>query len=203
MGEKAAERLINEQHNYNERVDLPKIKPITNVSVSINPKSFSLPVIGSRLDTKGKGRAFAEFADGNSAATNQLYGKGRIIAVGFMPMLAYGQLANFKPSTLGEKWIPEPREIIKLPLDAGKIVPAVAANVPVVETNLLSGDAGSVIVLANYTYQPIKSLIIDIPAVKPFKKAVSIEGKRVKVEKLNGHIRLSLPLDWTEMIILQ
>lgn len=203
LGENATQRLINEQHNYNERVDLPKIKPLTTVSVNINQKSFSLPVIGSRLNLSDKGQKFAEFADGRTAGTITNYGKGQIITVGFMPMLAYGQLANFKPSTLEEKWTSEPREIIKLALEAGKIVPVAEANVPVVETNLLTGNEGSAIVLANYTYQPIKSLTIDLPSVKPFKQAISIEGKQIKVERLNGKVRLHLPLDWTDIILLK
>lgn len=202
-GENAAQNLINEQHNYNERVDLPKIKPITTVSVNANQQTFSLPAIGSRLNLSEKGQKFAEFADGKTAGSIINYGNGKIIAVGFMPMLAYGQLAKFKPSTLEEKWTSEPRDIINLALEAGKIVPVAKANVPVVETNLLAGNAGSVIVLVNYTYQPIKSLTIELPSVKPFKQAISIEGKKVKVERSNGKVRLHLPLDWTDMILLK
>jgi hypothetical protein len=204
FGENAAKNLTNERHNYNERVDLPKIKPLTNVTVNLNQQTFNLPAVGSRLNLLENTKRFATFADGKTAGTITNYGQGQIIAVGFMPMLAYGQLANFKPTTLEEKWTPEPRAIIKMPLEAAKISPAIEANVPVVETNLLTGNEGSVIVLANYTYQPIKDLMIDVQISKPFKQAVSIEGKIVKVQKLeNGKVRLQLPLDWTDMIILK
>lgn len=205
-GSDAANKLISEQHIYNERTDLPKIKPLTTVTVNLGQKSFSLPVIGARLDLPENSKKFASFADGRTAGTVTAYNQGQIIAVGFMPMLAYGQLAGFKPATLEEKWTPEPREIIKLALDAAKIVPVAAANVPVVETNLLSGSEGSAVVLANYTYQPIKSLTIDLKVSKPFKQAVSIEGKEVKVERIdqaNGKVRLQLPLEWTDIILLK
>ncbi|HRH44832.1 MAG TPA: hypothetical protein PKY82_24550 [Pyrinomonadaceae bacterium] len=203
-GERAAERLVNELHNYNERVDLPKIKPLTTVNVNYSQQTFNLPVIGSRLDLSENSKKFATFADGQTAGTITEYNKGQIIAVGFMPMLAYGQLANFKPTTLEEKWTPEPRMIIKMALDAAKIVPVAEANVPVVETNLLTGNEGSAIVLANYTYQPIKSLTIDLKLSKPFKQAVSIEGKQVNWQKIdNERIRLQLPLEWTDIILLR
>ena len=204
FGENAAKNLINEQHNYNERVDLPTIKPLTNVTVNLNQQTFNLPAIGSRLNLAENTKKFATFADGKTAGAITNYGQGQIIAVGFMPMLAYGQLANFRPTTLEEKWTPEPGEIIKLPLETAKIVPVAEANVPVVETNLLTGSEGSVIVLANYTYQPIKDLTIDVQISKPFQQAVSIEGKVVKVQKIEGgKVRLQLPLDWTDMIILR
>lgn len=204
FGEKATDKLINEKHKYNERVDLPTIKPLTNVTVNINQKTFNLPAIGSRLNLSESTKKFATFADGKTAGTITNYGQGQIIAVGFMPMLAYGQLANFKPTTLEEKWISEPREIIKLPLETAKISSVIETNVPVVETNLLTGSEGSVIVLANYTYQPIKDLTIDVQISKPFKQAVSIEGKEIKTQKLeNGKMRFQLPFEWTDMIILK
>lgn len=205
-GPDAANRLINEQHNYNERTDLPKIKPLTTVTVNINQQSFNLPVIGSRLNLPENSTKFATFADGQPAGTVTNYNQGQIITVGFMPMLGYGQLANFKPSTLEEKWTPEPRVIIKMALDAAKIIPVAEANIPVVDTNLLTGSGGSVVVLANYTYQPIKLLTIDLQLSKPFKKAVSIEGSKIKVQmidKAKGKVRLQLPLDWTDMILLK
>lgn len=203
-GENAAQTLVNEHHNYNERVDLPTIKPLSTVTVNINQQKFDLPVIGSRLNVSENSKKFAEFADGKTAGTITDYGNGQIIAVGFMPMLAYGQLANFKPTTLEEKWTPEPRAIIKMVLDAAKVVPVIETNVPVIETNLLEGIEGSAIVMANYTYQPIKNLTIDVKLSKPFKKAVSIEGKKVIVQKSDkGKVRLQMPLDWTDIILLK
>jgi hypothetical protein len=202
-GRDAANRLVSEQHNYNERTDLPKIKPLTTVTVSRDQQTFDLPVIGSRLNLVSNSAKFATFADGETAGTVTKYGNGQIIAVGFMPMLAYGQLAKFKPSTLEEKWPAEPRAIVKMPLETAGIVPVAEANIPVVETSFLTGSAGSVIVLANYTYQPIKLLTIDLTLSKPFTEAVSIEGKKVTVQKINGKVRLQLPLDWTDMILLK
>lgn len=202
--ENAAQNFTSEKHNYNERVDLPEIKPLTTVSVTINAGKFGLPVIGNRLDLKRGGDEFAVFGDGKTAGRLINYGRGKIIAVGFMPMLAYGQSADFKPATLEEKWQPEPREIIKMALAAARVDQNVKTDVPVVEASLLSGSKGSAVVLANYTYEPIESLTIELKFSKPFKTAVSAEGARVRVTRKSAdRITLRLPLKWTDIIILK
>ncbi len=196
--------ITNEINTYNERTVLPTIKPLTTANIDVNGKTINLPVIGVRLDLNKNLQSFAKFADGKTAGAVTPYGKGQIIAVGFMPMLAYGKLADFKPETLEEKWKPEPRQIIEKSLELAKIDPVIKTNIPVVETNLLTGTNGSAIVLANYTYQPINSLMIDVKIAKPVKSATSVEGKTVKIVKqANGRVTLELPLDWTDIIILK
>lgn len=198
----AAQNLITEKHLYNERIDLPTIKPLTSATVKLNNQTFDLPVIGVRQNLRPNANQFAAFADGATAGATISYGKGKIVAVGFMPMLAYGQLAKFKPTSLEEKWTSEPREIIKIALDAARIVPVADASVPVVEANLLTGANGSALVLENYTYQPVKSLTIDLNISVPVKRAISTEGSPVKLEKLpSGKVRVTVPLTWTDIII--
>jgi hypothetical protein len=131
------------------------------------------------------------------------HGKGRVIAAGFCPMLAYGQLANFKPSTLEEKWPAEPRELIRHALLLAQVKQAVRCDVPVVEASLLSGPRGTALVLVNYTYQPITSLTVDVRLADVPASATSTEGKAVRVEKTAEGIRLRLPLEWTDVVILK
>lgn len=203
-GEEAANKLITERHEYNERTDLPAIKPLTAAKINLNGRKFNLPVIGNRLDMPKSEKPFATFADGKTAGQIITYERGQIIAVGFMPMLAYGQLANFKPTTLEEKWTPEPREIIKTALDAARIEAVVKTDAPVVEADLLTGANGSALVLANYTYQPIKTLTIDVKIAHTVKEAVSTEGESILMTKLSpGVVRLKLPLKWTDIILLR
>lgn len=205
-GDNAARRLITEQHAYNERTDLPKIKPLTAANVNLNGRQFSLPVIGNRLDMRPNPARFATFGDGAAAGQTIAYGRGQIIGLGFMPMLAYGQLADFKPTTLEEKWQPEPREIIKMTLDAAKITPVIKTDVPVVEASLLNGSAGSAIVLVNYTYQPIKMLTIDLKLDRAVKQVVSTQGSKVQLQTAGlpaGQTRLKLPLKSVDIILLK
>ncbi|MHB9106908.1 MAG: hypothetical protein ACYDCO_07620 [Armatimonadota bacterium] len=192
-----------EYHTYNERTDLPTIKPIGTVNVNAGGQRFDLPVIGARLNLRpGVAKSFATFDDGKPAGAVVSYGHGQVIGLGFMPMLAYGHLAGFKPITLEEKWPAQPRELVKLALSAAKIDPVAGASVPVVETSLLTGPNGSVLVLANYTYQAVQSLTVDVK-VPGITGAVSTEGKPVKVTKTVDGARLELPLEWTDIIVLQ
>jgi hypothetical protein len=124
------------------------------------------------------------------------------MVLGFMPMLAYGQMAGFKPTTLEEKWPAEPRELVNVPLTLAKVSPAAKASTPVVETSLLTGPDGSALVLANYTYQPIKSLTVDLKLSRRVKRAVSTEGSKARLQKTAQGVRLELPLEWTDIILL-
>jgi hypothetical protein len=201
----ASKMKIEPGHAYNERVDLPSMKAITTSRISADGATGELPVLGCRIPMSDHGKALATFVDTSSRAGAVVdYGKGKVFGWGFMPMLAYAQLAGFKPETLEEHWPQLPRQIVKLALDAGGITPVVRADADVVEGSLLTGEAGAAIVLANYTYQPIAELAVDVslPADASFKDPVSTEGKPVKAERTPQGIRLHLPLEWTDIVLL-
>ena len=44
----APQTIVSEKHTYNERTDLPELKPLTNVKVNLPEQNFELPAIGSR-----------------------------------------------------------------------------------------------------------------------------------------------------------
>jgi len=71
-----------------------------------------------------------------------------------------------------------------------------------VETSLLTGAKGSVLVLANYIYQPIDSLAVHVTLPGPINKAVSTEGESVRMRKTTDGADLELPLAWTDMVVL-
>ena len=198
------EEFIHEKSTYNERTVLPKIKPLTTVRVRLNNRNFDLPVIGVRSNLNKKREPFATFIDGKPAGTILPYGRGKIIAVAFMPMLAYGKLANFRPTTLSERWEAEPREIIRKPLMFANLDPVIKADIPVVETSFLTGQTGAALVLANYTYRPVKSIDISIKTNRRFTKAFSAEGVPVEIlSQSKGRLNIRTSLDWTDIITLQ
>lgn len=200
----AARELQKEAHSYNERTDLPTIKPLARVRVNLPDNRFELPVLGCRLNLRRDVKAFATFDDGTPAGAVVTHGRGKVIALGFLPMLAYGQGAGFKPATLEEKWPAAPRQLIQLALTAAGVEPVAKSSVPVVETSLLAGASGAALVLANYTYQPIQSLTVDLKLpqaqLKRLTRAVSTEGKPVRLQKMSGGVRLTLPLEWTDIV---
>jgi len=200
----AASRFTKERHAYNERGDLPRIKPLATASLSPGAGGGRLPVIGCRLNLRSdvpEADRLAAFDDGLPAGASAAHGGGRVIGFGFLPGLAY---SPFKPgqTTLDEKWPAGPRRLIGLALEAAKVVPVARADVPVVETSLLTGPRGSALVLVNYTYEPIPRLKVAVRLAHGVATAVSTEGAAVAMEKTDRGITLELPLDGTDIVLL-
>ncbi len=203
-----AAALVKEQgHRYNERGDLPTIKPLTTATIGQGDAAANYRVIGYRMplanDRGTGGEIWGTFADGSAAAVRAPHGAGQVFAVGFLPGLAY---SPFKPgqTTLDETWDPRLRAAFARPLEAAKLRPAVESSVPVVEANLLTGPEGSVIVLANYTHRPIEKLSLRIhrDLGHPVSRVESTEGAPVAMTRDGAVIILQLPLDCTDMILL-
>ncbi len=199
----AASRLSKETgHSYNERVDLPAIKPITRAKVLLKGQSFSVPVIGCRLNLKeglDEAARFASFEDGQTAGIRLKYGQGTVLAVGFLPGLAYSPF-RIGQTTLDEVWPEAPRSLLSLPIAGLNRV--VALSEPVVEASLLTGPEGSALVLVNYTYKRIPALKILLASPPPFRRAVSTEGLPVQVRMTKTGAELELPLEWTDILLL-
>jgi hypothetical protein len=201
----AAGRIRKQPGPFNERVDLPAVPPLAFVQVEIPGAEITLPAVGYQLEMRSDqagATVFATYGGSAAAGVSVPYGNGRLFATGFMPMLAYGRLAGFQPTTLEERWPPEPRAIVKLALDAAGIEPIVSTSVPVVEASLLTGPTGSALVLANYTYQPIDALRVRVKLSHPFVQAISTEGVPVAATSDQGWVTLDLPLTWTDIVLL-
>jgi len=201
----AANKLKAELHRYNERVDLPTIKPMAQARIRLDGLSYELPVLGCRQDLAagGPGLTVGTFDDGARAGVIAEVGKGRVMLLGFCPMLAYGQLASFKPTTLEEHWPYWPRRLVKKPLTVASVRQRVECILWPVEATLLSGRKGSVLVLVNYLYKPQDSITVDLEVSHPVSKAVSTEGGRVELEKIPAGVRPRLPLKWTDLVVLE
>jgi hypothetical protein len=181
------------------------IKPLTTAKLTLTDKAVNVKVIGCRMDLRERigdtQRGLGNYEDGKVAGAVCTHGKGQVVAVGFLPGLAY---SPFKAGqkTLDEVWPEDPRAIFQLPLALAKIQPVAQASVPVVEANLLTGPAGSVMVLVNYTYQPIAKLKVELQLARAPAKAVSTEKVNVRMERSASGVSLELPLEWTDIILL-
>jgi hypothetical protein len=206
----AAAKILKQQgHRYNERVDLPTIKPMAKASLKLSDRSLALNVLGNRLDLKAAQQGqttLATFDDGRPAGIRARYGQGLVVAYGFLPGLAY---SPFKPgqTTLDEVWPEAPRRAIEHPLVLhaeafGPSRPVCRPSQPVVEASLLTGPAGSAIVLVNHTYRPIARLTIELGSVPRFHAATSTEGVPVEVARTDHGVALHLPLEWTDIVLL-
>jgi hypothetical protein len=210
----AAMTMTREKHDYNERTDLPGIAPMNQVTLDLPDTKVRLPVIGGmvkipepRRGIWGSGvTVLGRFDQGGGIASAMAKrGGGYVYVNGFFPMLAYGQMAGFKPTTLEEVWPSGPRSLVRMPLKQAKIQPVAEADWDVVETNLLTGPKGSCVVLVNYTYKAIGKLTVTVRVKHPVTRAWSTEGVPVKiVETLkDGGVRIELPLDLTDIVVLE
>ncbi len=210
----AAMSMIREKHEYSERIDLPTIAPMNHVTLDLPEGKVKLPVIGGMLSIPEPRRGIwgtgmtvlGRFEQGGAIASAMAKrGGGYVYLNGFFPMLAYGQMAGFKPTTLEEVWPAGPRGLIRLPIKQAKLLPVAEADVDVVETNLLTGPKGSCVVLCNYTHKPIEKLAVTIRVKHPVTRARSTEGVPVKiVETLkDGGVKIELPLDVTDIVVLE
>jgi hypothetical protein len=207
----AADRMVKESHTYNERVDLPGIKPLATVTAGRPPEGAGpsaggaeLPAIGYRLDLRPDVAAadrLAVFDDGAAAGARVAHGRGRVIAFGFLPGLAYSPFKKGQ-TTLDEVWPAGPRDLLRLPLEAAGVGPVAQADAPVVETSLLAGPRGSALVLVNYTYRPIQRLRVEVQLPHAVGKAVSTEGAAVSVQKTERGVAVELPVEWTDVVLL-
>jgi len=224
----ATKKMIKQTgHQFNERVDLPTIKPITTVTEVIGaggrpaPTILRLPVLGIRLDVgePDKSRGEATFADGKLASLTERYGSGKVIAVGFMPGLAYSPF-RVAQATLDEEWPLPPRWIIGDALaEAGlrrgygpyrttavlcEVREPAEARGPI-ESSLVTGPNGSAIILINHGYKTIGRLWVSLKAPHAVRAAVSTEGVKVDLKRAvaeGKNIMLDMPLEWTDIVLL-
>lgn len=203
-GDAAARFVKQPGHAYNERVDLPTIKPMTRAKVSLKDGSGLLPVIGCRLDLRpglDPACVWAVYEDGRTAGASVRYGKGTVVAAGFLPGLAYSPF-KVGQTTLDEVWPEWPRRVMALPL-AHAFQPAVTLSEPVVEASLLTGAGGSALVLVNHTYRPVARLKVGLASIHPFRAARSTEGANVAIARRGNGAELELPLEWTDIVLLE
>jgi len=198
--------ITHERHAYNERGDLPGLQPMARATVTLpdDAAPIELPVLGHRHSLRpDQGTVIGTFDDGGAAAVVREHERGRVLYLGFLPMLAYGQLAGFKPTTLEENWPEAPRRLVKWGLDNAGVQPAVQTDVPVVEATLLDGPNGAVVVLANFTYQPVEKLTVRVRLARPITGVRSVGAGDVPFEATEGGVTFSLPLEWTDLVVLK
>jgi len=191
-------------HRYNERRDLPAIPPLAQASLTIESAAVVHPAIGYRMRlAAGQAAAWGTFADGGVAAATVPHGEGRVVAVGFLPGLAYSPF-KVGQKTLDEVWNPDLRKVFAEPLRVAGVEPLVEASVPVVEANLLTGPEGSAVVLANYTHRPIERLSLRLPrgAGHAIARAESAAGVTVAIRRDGDAVILDLPLDVADIVLL-
>jgi hypothetical protein len=105
----------------------------------------------------------------------QDFGRGKAVYVGACPGLSYLKDAGFAPAELRERYPLVQRRVVAGVAAARGVARLVDLSHPVVEVGLYDAPAGTALVLANFTYQPIERLSVRVPLVKPVRVVRSVE----------------------------
>ena len=83
------------------------------------------------------------------------------------------------PAALREKWPAAQRQIINRATVEARVPRLVELNHAVVEAGLYDADAGTALVLANFTHEPIRDLAVRVPMAKSPRRVRSFEQGRL------------------------
>jgi hypothetical protein len=137
------------------------------------------------------GCAAARFADGSAAVVTNRFGRGGAVYAATCPGVSYAKDARFVRGDLKEKWPAAQRDFINATARSSGAPKLVTLSHPVVEAGVFDAEAGSALVLANFTYEPIANLAIRLPLKRPPGKVRSMEKGELAfaVEKAPAELR--------------
>ena len=126
--------------------------------------------------TPATARIAGTFADEKrpAIATNAL-GKGKSVYIATCPGVSYLKDAKFVPNALKEHYPAAQRRLINALARARGAAPLVELSHPVVEAGVYDAPAGTAVVLANFTYEPIADLRVRLPVAREVKTVRSVE----------------------------
>lgn len=156
-------RVERQPGEYRMRGRLNDIPHLDRVRSSEGGAEFG--VIGLKLALQPAGAEVrATFAsDGAPALTEHRAGKGRAVCFATTPGISYLKDARFVADQLAEKWPAAQRQALTRHARIAGAAPLVRLSEPVVEAGIWDSAAGSALVLANFTYQPLTALRVEIP----------------------------------------
>lgn len=182
------------------------------------------------LKPKSQTIVLARFSDFSIAAAKGRYGRGTVYVFGFLPAVAYMRKALIHRNEIMKgipdlnllkepspdevvseqllikrafepwKYPDEYSDFICKPVYESKINLPVKCSHLLIDAVIMDSNSGSVVVLSNYTFQPIEKLEIEVGVLKPVKKVVSIHQGSLKFRYQKGKIRFELPLKETDFI---
>lgn len=151
----------------------------------------------------------ARFEDGSPAIVRNTFGKGTTLYIGACPAIAYGKEADFVPRALAEKWPDAHRTLINA--KAQNVERLIQCSEPVVEAGIYDAEAGSVLILANFTYQHLPRVQIEMPLPKRCSsvRSLSTGALAFDIRDDSGHPHypytavIEVPLGLNDMILFE
>ena len=178
-------KTIVQPGRYRFRGGLNPMKFIDAVRSEVAPGkkgTLSFGAIGTKTSftLSPAATVIGTFKDGSPAVVTHRYGRGRTVYAATCPAISYAKDARFVPRELKEAWPADQRRFINAL--AGRIASGrlVELSHPVVEAGIYDAPAGTALVLANFTYKPIKDLKVTIRLPRPCNSVRSVAHGAVK-----------------------
>jgi len=185
---------------YVDRVQVDKAGPFR--------QKASFGVLGTKVTFRPAGaKVVGTFSDGSPAVVVHRFGEGETVYVGACPGLTYIKDANFVPAELKEKWPPAQRALINAVARRRGVARPVTLSHPVVEAGVYRTDRATALVLANFTYEPIRRLRVALPVSHAVRGVRSCENGTLEFESgeaAAGHkVLFTVPLGLSDVILIE
>jgi hypothetical protein len=201
------------------RSTLPTLPPLDSVELTTPEGRFEgdYPALCYRdALALGSGKMAGWYKRDNSpAVVLNAYGNGQAYYSGVLFGLAYLTPAMPPSSQVLPTAFPaELRSVITQPVIAARITPPVSTSEPLVEAQYLTGPNGAIVVLTNWTEQPIDRLVVRFPGV-PVKTVQSLraagyfkghlheqEKGKLPVQVVDGVPQVEMRLEVTDYLLV-
>jgi hypothetical protein len=137
--------------------------------------------------------------------------RGKTLFTGACPGIAYIKEANFVAGDLKERWPTGIRAFVNAAARERGVPTVVDLSTPVVEAGAYDSDRGTVLVLANFTYEPIAGLEVRLALPRKARSVRSAEKGPLafaKAEppagtKLPAAVRFRLDLGIEDVVVVE
>lgn len=152
-----------------------------------------------------------KFQDGSPAVLTHRFGRGQTVYVAGTPGVASVKDARFVPRELKEVWPEAQRQLITGLARSAAVPRVVELSHAVVEAGVYDAPAGTALVVANFTYQPIQELRVRLSVAKLPKSVRSVTHGPVKfaagaksgLTTTPQTIEFTLPLGLNDIVLVE
>jgi hypothetical protein len=155
------------------------------------------------LETEGA-RVAGKLRAGGAGISVNRYGKGRAVACGFLPGWQYWLTPDRSDRTrLPRGWGAAQRGLVTAPARLAETPRPVIASREGVEVCRLQCEKGIALVLLNWTDEPLSSLTLTVSEAGKFRKVTSLERGALRAQSSGGTVKVSLPLENVDVLLLE
>jgi hypothetical protein len=211
--------ILVENKPFLSKQDLPRYKPFDYVTWGEGESTVTdVGVIAWKQDIVPEdGKVIGTYKDGKPAVIEKTHGKGKAILFGFLPGQDYlrsglpllpvdrgsndDSYTHFIPTEMN----PELRRALVDDLLPEKFARPVICSETLVETTCIDTTKPAkrlAVPIINYSAAPLAKLDITITGINKIKSIRSVEHKKVSYKVEDGNLIVTLPLDITDMLLI-